>query len=138
MTWPSNQPEHKPLSSDEIKALNERFAKTDAQAGIEVTPEFQPFEQRNDMFTRAFWDKEVMSEESLGFFKSYRMKFAMRRGDGFSQKDFALRNAAWSVSDIISSRSQEQGKREGFKHRLNMTRQLHGRKPNLERLLLNH
>ncbi len=114
MTWPSNQPEHKPLSSDEIKALNERFAKTDAQAGIEVTPEFQPFEQRNDMFTRAFWDKEVMSEESLGFFKSYRMKFAMRRGDGFSQKDFALRNAAWSVSDIISSRSQEQGKREGF------------------------
>lgn len=114
MSWPSNQPPVRTLSDKEIAELNARFAESDRAAGIEVTEGFKPFNQLNDMFTRAFWDKEVMSEESLGFFKSYRMKFALRRGDGFSQKDFALRNAAWSVSDIISSRSQAEGKREGF------------------------
>ena len=28
----------------------------DAAAGIEVTTDFEPFNQRNDMFNRAFWD----------------------------------------------------------------------------------
>ncbi|MEM7429775.1 MAG: reductive dehalogenase domain-containing protein [Pseudomonadota bacterium] len=114
MAWPSNQPPLKPLGDDQIAALNARFADSDRAAGIEVTEGFRPFNQLNDMFTRAFWDEKVMSEDSLGFFKSYRMKFALRRGEGFSQKDFALRNAAWSVSDIISSRAQSEGKREGF------------------------
>ncbi len=114
MSWPSNQPPVETLSGEQIADLNARFAESDHAAGIEVTESFKPFSQLNDMFTRAFWDKEVMSEDSLGFFKSYRMKFALRRGDGFSQKDFALRNAAWAISDIISSRSQDNGKREGF------------------------
>ena len=114
MSWPSNQPPHEALSAEEVARLNEKFAESDAALGIEVADDFQPFEQRNDMFTRAFWDEEVKSEDALGFFKSYRMKFATRRGEGFQQKDFALRNAAWAVSDIISSRGAEEGKREGF------------------------
>ncbi len=114
MTWPSNQPPKPGLSAEDIARLNKKFAQSDAALGIEIAPDFKPFEQRNDMFTRAFWDEEVSSKDSLGFFKSYRMKFATRRGAGFSQKDFALRNASWSVSDILSSRGGEAGKREGF------------------------
>ncbi|MEM1199323.1 MAG: reductive dehalogenase domain-containing protein [Pseudomonadota bacterium] len=114
MSWPSNQPPQTGLSADDIARLNDKFAKSDVALGIEVAADFKPFEQRNDMFTRAFWDDEVRSEDTLGFFKSYRMKFATRRGEGFQQKDFALRNAAWAVSDIISSRGDAEGKREGF------------------------
>ena len=42
------------------------------------------------------------------------MKAAPRRGAGFGQRDFALRNAAWLISDIISERSGGEGRREGF------------------------
>ena len=99
MTYPANHPGPRP---------------TDAAAGIEITPEFEPFRQRNDIFTRAFWDPAVRSDKTDAFFASYRMESTPRRGDGFSQKDFALRNASWLVSDLISNRGAETGKREGF------------------------
>ncbi len=86
----------------------------DDAAGIEVTDEFTPFAQRNDIFTRAFWDESVKSKFTQKFFASYRMEAAPRRGDGFSQRDFALRNAAWLVSDVVSNRRAADGMREGF------------------------
>lgn len=99
MVWPSNIPQQR---------------EDDAQAGIEVTDEFVPFSQRNDVFSRAFWDDSVRSKKSDAFFASYRMEAAPRRGDGFSQRDFALRNASWLISDVISDRSADKGMREGF------------------------
>ena len=98
MAWPSNQD---PSAND-------------AEAGFEITPEFERFNQMNDMFTRAFWDDSVKSEATDGFFASYRMDANPRRSEGFSQKDFALRNASWIMSDIISNRGGEAGIREGF------------------------
>ena len=89
-------------------------APTDKAAGIEVTEEFEPFAQRNDIFTRAFWDDRVRTKRTDAFFASYRMEATPRRGDGFRQKDFALRNAAWLISDIISDRNAARGLREGF------------------------
>ncbi|WP_375230812.1 4Fe-4S double cluster binding domain-containing protein [Roseobacter sp. S98] len=86
----------------------------DAAAGIEVTEDFAPFHQRNDIFTRAFWDPAVRSKRTDAFFASYRMEAIPRRGDGFSQRDFALRNAAWLISDIMTDRHADQGRREGF------------------------
>ncbi|MGR3617083.1 MAG: 4Fe-4S double cluster binding domain-containing protein [Paracoccaceae bacterium] len=99
MSWPSNTPPQRD---------------GDVAAGIEVTDEFERFAQRNDIFTRAFWDDGVKSKQTAKFFASYRMEAAPRRGDGFSQKDFALRNAAWLISDIVSNRNADQGLREGF------------------------
>jgi ferredoxin len=99
MTYPSNAPPQRPQ---------------DAAAGIEVTDDFAPFIQRNDIFTRAFWDDSVKSKHTDAFFASYRMEAAPRRGDGFTQKDFALRNASWLISDLISNRGNDTGKREGF------------------------
>jgi epoxyqueuosine reductase QueG len=87
---------------------------TDAAAGIDVTDDFERFAQRNDIFTRAFWDERVKSEHTAKFFASYRMEAAPRRGDGFAQRDFALRNAAWLMSDIVSNRRASAGLREGF------------------------
>lgn len=98
MTWPSNHPARD----------------GDAEAGIEVTEDFAPFAQRDDIFTRAFWDAGIRSKRTDAFFASYRMEAAPRRGDGFQQRDFALRNAAWLISDIVSDRSAASGTREGF------------------------
>ncbi|MBL4892104.1 MAG: 4Fe-4S dicluster domain-containing protein [Rhizobiaceae bacterium] len=86
----------------------------DKEAGIEVTDEFVQFSQRNDVFSRAFWDDSVRNKQSDAFFASYRMEAAPRRGEGFSQRDFALRNASWLISDVISERSADKGRREGF------------------------
>lgn len=86
----------------------------DAAAGIEVTADFERFRQRDDIFTRAFWDPSVRSKQTDAFFGSYRIDATPRKGEGFQQKDFALRNAAWLVSDIISNRSAAEGVREGF------------------------
>ncbi|WP_293444913.1 reductive dehalogenase domain-containing protein [Planktotalea sp.] len=86
----------------------------DSEAGIEVTDDFERFTQRNDIFTRAFWDETIRSTQTDGFFASYRMEAAPRRGDGFTQRDFALRNASWLISDVMSDRGAETGKREGF------------------------
>ncbi len=86
----------------------------DAAAGIEVTPNFERFAQRNDIFTRAFWDDSVRTARTDAFFASYRMDATPRRGDGFTQRDFALRNASWLISDLISNRGNDTGLREGF------------------------
>jgi len=86
----------------------------DAAAGIEITAEFEQFTQRNDVFTRAMWDDAVKSKHTEAFFNSYRMEAVPRRGAGFAQKDFALRNASWLISDVITNRQADTGKREGF------------------------
>jgi hypothetical protein len=86
----------------------------DLAAGIETTPQFKRFSQRNDVFSRAFWDDTVRSAASQAFFASYRMEAIPRRGDGFTQKDFALRNASWLISDIMTDRFAADGRREGF------------------------
>ena len=86
----------------------------DAAAGIEITNEFERFTQRNDVFTRAFWDDTVRTKQTDGFFASYRMQATPRRGDGFTQRDFALRNASWLISDVMTDRHADQGRREGF------------------------
>ena len=99
MAWPQNTPPQRD---------------NDAAAGIDVTDEFERFSQRNDIFTRAFWDDGVKSKHTKKFFSSYRMEAAPRRGDGFTQRDFALRNAAWLISDIVSNRKAHEGLREGF------------------------
>jgi reductive dehalogenase len=86
----------------------------DRAAGIQTTERFCRFPQRDDMFNRAFWDDDVHRPEMMEFFESYRVAPVFRRADGFTQKDFALRNAAWAVSDEFSSRGESEGIREGF------------------------
>jgi epoxyqueuosine reductase len=97
---------------DDVRTVEQQEA--DAEAGIEVTGAFERFAQRNDVFSRAFWDSSVRSKFTDRFFASYRMEAAPRHGDGFTQRDFALRNASWLISDVISDRGAAEGLREGF------------------------
>lgn len=110
MNWPKNEER----LEERRERWRNRYADSDAAAGIETTGDFTPFRQINDVFTRAFWDEGVRTKQSDAFFDSYRSGFAARRGDGFSQRDFALRNASWLISDLITNRHVEQGRREGF------------------------
>ena len=110
MSWPGNEE-----SLEERRTRwRKRFAESDAAAGIETTADFAPFRQMDDVFTRAFWDERVRTKETDAFFHSYRADFTARRGDGFNQRDFALRNASWLISDLITDRYIGQGRREGF------------------------
>ena len=100
MTYPSNHPGQRP---------------GDEEAGIEITDEFERFVQRNDIFTRAFWDEKVRSKHTKAFFNSYRAEaIPRRRGGGFTRKDFALRNASWLISNVVTTRYAKEGRREGF------------------------
>jgi len=86
----------------------------DMAAGIEVGPDFRRFDQKDDIFCRAFWDETVRSDASMEFFRSHGHSFNSRNVDGFTQRDFALRNAAWSVADDYADRNRPNGLREGF------------------------
>ena len=111
MSWPANRA---PVPDDVWADWQNRFAESDKQAGFDISRDFEPFNQMNDIFTRAFWDPAVKSDHTDAFFASYRIDAAPRRGEGFNQKDFALRNASWALSDLISDRAAGEGIREGF------------------------
>jgi epoxyqueuosine reductase len=113
MAWPKNAPEKD--VTDQMRAdWQAKFGAQDRELGFEIRKDFQPFSQINDIFTRAFWDPAVKSKDTDAFFDSYRVAPEARRGQGFAQKDFALRNASWIISDLISNRGAEMGLREGF------------------------
>jgi len=108
-SWPANQPGS--AGDDPNRAA--RLAASDREAGFEITADFEPFHQRDDMFNRAFWDPAVMSDDVMAFFKGFDEP-KPRKADGFSQWDFALSNAAWSVAHDYAARGNPHGKREGF------------------------
>ena len=75
----------------------------DDSAGFEVLENFERFNQKNDIFRRSWWDDTVRSEKTELFYATYREPLkTWRKADGFTQKDYALRNASWHVSDIFT------------------------------------
>ncbi|WP_457649441.1 hypothetical protein [Profundibacter sp.] len=100
MSRPSNSSEG--VSDEQWDDWQRRFADSDAESGFEVTRDFVPFNQMNDMFTGAFWDPLVKSGDTDAFFASYRTVAAPRG------------QAGWAISDIISDRAAATGLREGF------------------------
>jgi len=112
--WPSNLDSSRLADERQNLEWQEKFKQSDADAGIEVTENFERFSQINDMFTRAFWDETVRTRKSDAFFDGHRVAANPRKAQGFQQRDLALRNAGWSVSNMISERKPEEGKREGF------------------------
>ncbi len=111
MPWPRNSTETDDRTWEDWQR---RFAASDRAAGFEIGRDFRRFSQMNDIFSRAFWDPAVRSEHTEAFFASYRASAAPRRAEGFRGRDFALRNAAWSLSDMIAERAADEGRREGF------------------------
>lgn len=94
----------------------EQFQKqSDKEAGFEITENFQRFSQRDDVFSRVWWDKDITVKNFQDFYDSMWSEAVLKRGDGFAQKDCALRNAAWSTAYQFAERNlEEKGIREGF------------------------
>jgi len=101
--WPANTP-------DEAWA---RQTLSDAEAGFVISENFRRFEQRDDIFNRAWWDETVISDDVVAFYTA-QQRPDPRKGDGYTQWDFALLNAAWSVARDYAARGRHEGKREGF------------------------
>ena len=90
-------------------------AASDREAGFEVGDDFRRFSQKDDIFCRSFWDPEVRSDRSDMFYETYRTpRMTWRSADGFTQRDYALRNASWHVTDIFAELRADADRREGF------------------------
>ena len=88
----------------------------DDLTGFDVSEDFQQFDQKNDIYCRSLWDTAVQSDKAKAFFNGYFMPEARsRRTDGFNQRDYALRNATWHVTNVLRDiRRQDTGRKEGF------------------------
>ena len=88
---------------------------SDKEAGFDIQPDFQQFQQKNDVFRRSWWDDRIKSPKARLFYETYREPLkTWRKAEGFTQKDYALRNASWHVSDIFTEMKEAQDRREGF------------------------
>ena len=90
-------------------------SESDTAAGFHLRPHFKRFNQKDDVFRRSWWDERIRTRKSELFYETYREPLkTWRKVDGFTQKDYALRNAAWHVSDLFTELKQDQDRREGF------------------------
>jgi reductive dehalogenase len=91
----------------------------------EVLDHFERFNQVNDVFSRSFWDERIRDDKSDRFYATYRRPLDQwRKANGFTQRDYALRNAAWHVSDVFTEMYEESdGRRDGFLDPLSMLRE---------------
>ncbi len=89
--------------------------KHDEAAGFDIQPDFERFNQKNDVFRRSWWDERIRSAKARLLYATYREPLkTWRKADGFTQKDYALRNASWHVSDLFTELREDEDRREGF------------------------
>ena len=87
----------------------------DAEAGFDILDNFERFSQKDDVFCRSFGDPEIRSEKTNLFYETYRTPLMRwRKAEGFTQKDYAIRNASWHVTDIFAELKEDENRREGF------------------------
>eukprot|EP00794_Sanderia_malayensis_P020638 gene20638-22673_t len=97
--------------------VEERRNNSDEECKFKIGQDFKRFSQKNEVFCRSWWDKTVKSKKSEQFYVSYRLPLTSEwkgRGSGFSQRDFALRNASWHITDIFAEMKENEDRREGF------------------------
>lgn len=97
----------------------------DNDCGFVVSANFERFSQKNEVFCRSFWDGRIKTPNSENFYKSYRKPLTSQwkgRGNGFAQRDFALRNASWHIFDIFAENKESEDRREGFHDPLTVLR----------------
>ena len=110
-----NELNRMPDSTDPGPTRDTGPAASDEEAGFDILEDFRRFSQRDDIFCRSFWDPEVRTHRSDMFYETYRTpKLTWRAVDGFTQRDYALRNASWHVTDIFAELRGGDDRREGF------------------------
>lgn len=88
----------------------------DKETGFDVDDTLELFDQRFDIFNRANWDDKIKSAKATEFWSAYAMPNARaRKADGFSQRDYAMRNAAWHFTKALASlKTESEGRYEGI------------------------
>ena len=82
---------------------------------IRVTPDFESFRQPDDMFSRGFWDTAFANRITRRFFRSFvKPQERLRDEEGYSQKDYALRNGPWVVTEMFAEMHKKEDRRDGF------------------------
>ena len=98
---------------------------SDKDCDFKVSNHFEKFSQKYDAFCRSFWDSNIRTARSESFYASYRKPLLSQwqgRGAGFTQRDFALRNASWHIFDIFAENKADQDRREGYHDTLTVLR----------------
>ena len=98
---------------------------SDKDCDFKVLHDFEKFSQKYDVFCRSFWDSTVKTAKSENFYSSYREPLTSQwkgRGAGFTQRDFALRNASWHIFDIFAENKAGEDRREGYHDTLTVLR----------------
>ena len=96
----------------------------DSEAGFEILDEFERFSQVDDVFSRSWWDETIRDDTTERFYATYRRPLTRwRKANGFTQRDYALRNASWHVSDVFTEMYEDQDRRDGFLDPLSMLRE---------------
>lgn len=107
--------ERQPSSEGPYRLRGEPQHPKDAACGFEVLDSFERFNQSNDIYTRGQWDARIRSEKVLNWFKGmFRPGLGARNADGYSVRDFALRNAGWMGANLTIQRSLGRGRVDGF------------------------
>ena len=90
---------------------------------FEILDDFERFSQVNDVFSRSFWDDEIRDELTDRFYATYRRPLTKwRKANGFTQRDYAVRNASWHVTDVFAEMYEADDRRDGFLDALSMLR----------------
>lgn len=87
----------------------------DEACGFEILDEFERFNGCNDTFARAQWDERIRSKKAIQWFKSvFTHGLGVRNAEGYRNKDFALRNAAWVGANLLIERNLKNERHDGF------------------------
>jgi len=98
-----------------IEEIAKKNNSNDLEADFQILDDFARFDQKNDVFRRAWWDDSIKNKKTKLFYTTYREPLkTWRKADGYTQKDYALRNAAWHVSDLLTEINKDDDRREGF------------------------
>jgi epoxyqueuosine reductase QueG len=107
--------ENPPRGEGPYRLKGEPTGPLDAACGFEVLPEFERFNQANDIYTRGQWDSRIRSEKVIAWFKGMFMPgLGARNAEGYTIRDFALRNAGWMGANLMIQRSLAHGRVDGF------------------------
>ncbi len=82
---------------------------------LPVSENFERFHQANDLFCRGFWDAKISNAGTRKFFRSFvKPQERFRDKDGYEQRDYALRNGPWVVTEMLAEMQKANNRRDGF------------------------
>lgn len=106
---------NQPATEGPFRLKGEPSRPSDAACGFEVLPDFERFNQANDIYSRAQWDSRIRSKKAIDWFKGMFVPgLGVRKTEGYGVKDFALRNAGWMGTNLVIQRSLDQDRVDAF------------------------